>query len=220
MSKRFLKPLLVVLCATVAAFVAFQVHAGGWATITVADLPDHFVAGKATNLTFTVRQHGVRLMDDLTPSLEAVQGQDKATATVTRDRTNYHAQLTLPKPGAWTITMKSSFGTSDVTLPPIEAVAANVAAKPLAQAERGRRLYAAKGCIGCHQHEGSGAKGGFPVAPNLTNKHYGDAYLTQLLADPKKVLASSKNMPNLNLKPQEIAALVAFINAGKKTDTN
>ncbi len=230
MSKRSLRPFqfVFVLLLVVAAFVAINtqagnVHAGGWATITVADLPDHFVAGQPANLSFTVRQHGVKLMDDLTPSLEAVNGQVKTSATITKEGANYHAKLTLPKSGEWTITIKSSFGPNDITLLPMQAVAANTVAKPVAETERGRRLYVAKGCLQCHQHDGAGVNGRFLWATNLTSKHYRDAYLAQVLTAPEKALALTKNsqqMPNLNLKPNEVTALTAFINASKRTETN
>lgn len=224
MSKRFLRffPLVVVLFATVAAFIVINVSAGGWATITVADLPDHFVAGQPINLSFTIRQHGVKLMDNLTPSLEAVKGTEKVVASVTRAGTNYQANFTLPKPGAWAITIKSSFGPNDITLLPMQAIEANRKVNALSDAERGQRLYVAKGCLQCHKNDNAGVNGRFPGATDLTNKHYSGAYLSQVLTDPQKVLAPPKNaqMPNLNLQPHEIAALTAFLKAGKGTQTN
>ncbi len=224
MLKRSLKPfrIVVVLLAAVAAFVGISVRAGGWATITVADLPDHFVAGQTTHLSFTIRQHGVKLMDDLTPSLEAVNGTEKVIASVSREGTNYQAKFTLPKPGAWTITIKSSFGPNDVTLLPMQALAANTQAKALSEAERGQRLFVAKGCLQCHKNDNAGVNGRFPWATDLTSKHYSNAYLAQVLSNPQTALAPPKNerMPNLNLKPNEIAALTAFQNAGKQTAKN
>ena len=229
MSKRSLRPfhLTVLFFIAVATFVAINlhagnVHAGGWATITVADLPDYFVAGQSANLSFTVRQHGVKLMDDLTPSLEAVKGTEKVAASVTRAGTNYHAKFTLPKPGEWTITIKSSFGPNDITLLPMPAIAANSKAKTLSDTERGQRLYVAKGCLQCHKNDHAGVNGRFPWATDLTRKHYSEPYLKQVLTNPEKALPSKDQarMPNLNLKPNEVAALTAFINAGKKTETN
>ncbi len=229
MSKRSLRPFqfAVLFFVAVATYVAINiqagnVHAGGWATITVADLPDHLVAGQPVQLSFTVRQHGVKLMDDLTPTLEAVHGAEKVTASVRRDGTNYHAKFTLPKPGAWAITIKSSFGPNDVSLLPIQAVASNAAVKSLSEAERGRRLYVAKGCLQCHKNDNAGVNGRFPWASDLTSRHYPGNYLAQVLTNPEKALPSKDQarMPNLNLKPQEVAALTAFINAGKKTETD
>ena len=43
---------------------------GGWAVVTVEDLPDYAVAGRAIPLNFTVRQHGVTLLSGLKPTIE------------------------------------------------------------------------------------------------------------------------------------------------------
>jgi hypothetical protein len=229
MSKRSLRPfqLAVLFFVAVATFVAINlragnVHAGGWATITVADLPDYFVAGQSANLSFTVRQHGVKLMDDLTPSLEAVKGAEKVAASVTRAGTTYHAKFTLPKPGEWTITIKSSFGPNDITLLPMPAIAANGQTKKLSDTERGQRLFVAKGCLQCHKHDNAGVNGRFPWATDLTRTHYSETYLTQVLTIPEKVLPpkDQTRMPNLNLKPHEVTALTTFLNASKKTETD
>ena len=47
------------------------VRLGGWAVVTVENPPDYLVAGKATELTFTIRQHGRTLLSDLRPGIEA-----------------------------------------------------------------------------------------------------------------------------------------------------
>jgi mono/diheme cytochrome c family protein len=215
-----LKTSLVILCLLLAAFVASAVQAGGWAVITVEELPNHLVAGQPVYLTFSVRQHGFHQLTNLTPSVYAVKGQAKATATITKEGTTYRAKLTVPQPGDWTITIKSSFLNSDITLLPITALKSESESIPTySQSERGRRLYVAKGCVACHQHDGAGSKALYPFAPNLTDKHYNDAHLARLLADPQKEIkyqSSTAKMPNLNLKQQEITALVAFLNAGKK----
>lgn len=225
MLKRFLKPFcgVMVLLAAVASFVGIGVQAGGWATITVAELPDYLVAGQATQLSFTIRQHGVRLMDDLTPSLEAVNGTEKTMASVSREGTNYHAKFTLPKPGLWTITIRSSFGANDVTLLPMQVLAAHQAATAITDSERGRRLFVAKGCLQCHKNDNAGVNGRFPWATDLTNKHYSRDYLTQVLTASEKIIAAQKQlqkMPSLNLNPNEVKALTAFLNGGKRTETD
>lgn len=38
---------------------------GGWAVVTVEDIPEYAVAGRPFDLTFTVRQHGMGLLDKL-----------------------------------------------------------------------------------------------------------------------------------------------------------
>ena len=63
-----LRPLvrLLPLTATLAVLV------GGWAVVTLDDVPDAVVAGKPVTLTFTVRQHGHTLLDNVRPSIDAV----------------------------------------------------------------------------------------------------------------------------------------------------
>ncbi len=42
----------------VAALTAGLVPMGGWAVVTVKDLPEYFVAGQQYTIEFQVRQHG------------------------------------------------------------------------------------------------------------------------------------------------------------------
>jgi mono/diheme cytochrome c family protein len=95
-------------------------------------------------------------------------------------------------------------------------------AKPLSAFERGRRLYIAKGCFGCHEHDGTESRAAHPAVPpalNLANRPYSEEYLTQLLAEPEKVLRLKPDgfhVSNLAIKPNQVASLVAFMNAKKK----
>jgi len=57
----------LILCVMVGA-----AHAGGWAVITLDDLPDHAVAGKPIKLVFVVRQHGRTLLTGLQPRVRAI----------------------------------------------------------------------------------------------------------------------------------------------------
>ena len=57
-----------------AAFFGLGAHYGGWAVTTVENLPDQLVAGTPYNLTFSVKQHGVDLMADLSPYVELKSG--------------------------------------------------------------------------------------------------------------------------------------------------
>jgi cytochrome c oxidase subunit 2 len=94
-----------------------------------------------------------------------------------------------------------------------------------ALATQGEALFAARGCIGCH------AINGYPenkavaqVGPNLT--HFGSrtrvaAFLestpqniSRWLRNPQEVKPGAK-MPNLNLQPDEIAALTAYLQSLK-----
>src|SRR5437667_12229921 len=53
----------------VAALVAGVVTMGGWAVVTVKDLPEYFIAGKQYTIEFQVRQHGRTLLSGLRPQL-------------------------------------------------------------------------------------------------------------------------------------------------------
>src|SRR5260370_1060021 len=72
---------LVLLAAIAALF-------GGWAVITVEDLPDYLVAGQPVSLTFTVRQHGVRPLEAVAPTVEARSGAGRSTGPSRRPSWN------------------------------------------------------------------------------------------------------------------------------------
>jgi mono/diheme cytochrome c family protein len=187
---------------------------GGWAVTTVEDLPDYAVAGQPLALDFTVRQHGHRPIGGLTPRVEALGRRNMTAHGVARGVSTsgrYSATITLPQAGDWIITIHSGFGNSRTTLMPLKAIAPSSPAPPsLGEADRGRRLFAAKGCFTCHVEMRAG--------PELFGKRHTKQYVTQVLADPGRVFADRQGalqMPNLNLKPREIAALAAYLSADK-----
>lgn len=189
---------------------------GGWAAITVEDLPDYGVARQPLNLTFTVRQHGVTRLSNLEPRVEArASGVTTAAVAVAGSEAGqYTARLVLPQAGEWTITIHSGFGNSNVRLLPLAVIEPGAAApRALADAERGRRLFVAKGCVACHLHRDVSGSGLVAVGPELTSRPLAPEYLQRFLADPSIVAAPSGSvqMPNLNLKQPEIAALIAFL---------
>ena len=203
-------------------------HAGGWAAITVDDLPDHVVAGEAVALSYVVRQHGVTRIGGLDGAITARAGDREAKGSVRagREEGTYVASLTLPQPGDWTITIHSGFGPSRVTLLPIQAVARGARALPaLAERERGRRLFVAKGCVTCHVHREANTASVVAAGPELTRARYPADYLARFLADPTIPTAASSprpgkdRMPDLELEPREIASIVAFINGTTQVST-
>lgn len=191
---------------------------GGWAAITVEDLPDYGVVRRPLNLTFTVRQHGVSKLKNLEPRVEArVSGATAAAvAEPGKEEGTYTARLVLPQAGDWTITIHSGFGNSRVTLVPMEVIEpAAPAPAALPAVERGRRLFAAKGCVTCHLHRELSGSGVVAVGAELTGRRWAPEYLQRFLADPS-ITGNSNRMPNLNLKQPEIAALIAFLNNGAR----
>lgn len=190
---------------------------GGWASVTLEDVPDYLVAGQPVTLNYSVRQHGEEPLTGLTGSIEATAGNLSATAKVSAGTKpgRYTATLTLPQPGEWTITISSGFGGQRVTLMPIRAIAAGAQAPVLSDADRGQRLFVGKGCVTCHTHRSVVNERGGKAGPDLSERRFAADYLAGFLADPAKTLrarGSTKFMPNLELKAREIAALVAFIN--------
>jgi mono/diheme cytochrome c family protein len=207
------------------AVLPATITAGGWAVITVEDLPDAVVAGKAIPLTFSVRQHGKTLIDGLQPGVQAILGNATvvAGATPAGSPGRYAALLVLPRPGNWTITINSGFGQSRVTLLPLPVLPSGSPAGPAAGArasvDRGRRLFVAKGCVTCHQDDPGSDNVSLAVGPRLVPQKYQAGFLARVLADPAATLPPSQqpvgSMPNLGLRPPEIESLVAFINAAR-----
>ncbi len=191
---------------------------GGWAAITVEDLPDYGVVRQPLNLTFTVRQHGVTRLSNLEPRVEArARGVTAAAVAEPGSQAGeYNARLVLPQAGEWTVTIQSGFGSSRVTLLPMQVIEPT-AQPPLAltAAERGRRLFVAKGCVACHMHREVSGSGVVAVGPELTGRRLGSEYLQRFLADPS-ITGNGNRMPNLNLKQPEIAALIAFLNTERQ----
>jgi mono/diheme cytochrome c family protein len=209
---------VVAALATVAA-----IRFGGWAVVSVESVPDYLLVGTSTELTFTVRQHGMNRLDDLSPTIVAKSGSREVTARATRlPNARYRADLVVPTAGDWRVVINTGFGRSRGNLLPIKALAtAPASAVVVADADRGRMLFAAKGCITCHVHDGVDARGeASDAGPDLTNKRFAASYLAQYLADPSIKPANTPNgprMPNPELKPGDISLLVAFINSERKT---
>jgi hypothetical protein len=188
-------------------------HAGGWAVITVDELPDSIQAGKPVELSFMVRQHGFTLLDSLRPSISASYGRLDATGTVrpTDQRGRYRASFTIPSPGEWSITIRSGFGNSNVTLLPIPVIAHGESlTRPASDTDRGRRLFVAKGCVTCHEQ--------IEVGPRLAGKRFDATYIARFLASPPSTPSQPgrSTMPNLALETREIAVLVSYLNSDRQ----
>ena len=194
---------------------AIPAFTGGWAVTTVEHLPDYAVAGRPLTLTFTVRQHGTHPLPGLKPRIESVSGDERRTydaAPAGASSGRYAGTVILPRAGNWTITIHSGFGNSRTTLVPLPAITpGSPAPRSLAEGERGRRLFTAKGCVTCHVET--------KVGPTLSGRLFTKEYVSQVLADPRGAFAGrpgAAQMPNLNLGPSEIAALAAYLSAEKR----
>jgi hypothetical protein len=214
------------------ALPAFAFAAGGWAITTVEDLPEYFVVDKPTDVTFTVRQHGTSLASGLAPVVKVKSGLTSMTvpATAGEGPGEYVARITVPRAGDWKLTIKTPFTRpsfpllpgpvlSEPELLPIRAIDARAPRPaPMPAADRGKALFVAKGCVDCHVHARAERPSAYAAAPELTTRTYPAAFLTKLLDDPPAARPGGfVRMPDLGLRPDEISALVAFINAPAKS---
>ena len=207
-----------VVISTVAA-----VRFGGWAVVTVEKVPDHWTVGKPLQLAFQVRQHGTHHMEGLHPVVQATSGSRTIKAVTWEFRedgvTGYRARLNFPQSGDWQVTINSGFGKSRAVLLPwrvVDSTAPALADFP--EAERGRRLFAAKGCVTCHVHKAVDVEGELQrFGPDLTTRRFPADYLAKFLANPsiKPTAAGMMQMPDPQLRDKDIAPLVAFINSDR-----
>ncbi len=73
---------------------------------------------------------------------------------------------------------------------------------------RGRQVYVAQGCYGCHTLEGAGT----PIAPDLSQIGHKDTrgQLEAWLRDPA-MQQPTAHMPKIQLREDEVQALAAFL---------
>lgn len=143
----------------------------------------------------------------------------------------YRGRITFPNPGTWQVTIHSGFGKSKAVLIPWQVVdsvttvrgtvedhLARIGVAAFTEAERGRRMFAAKGCVTCHVHNDVGISGDLrDFGPDLTAKRFSSAYLAKFLEDPSiKPPSNGKQMPNPGLREKDIAPLIAFINSERR----
>jgi hypothetical protein len=191
----------MLLLATTAAYSA----SGGWAVVKVSKIPDAWVAGKPLQLSWQVRQHGIRPMgpeDQLHPKLEARSGsrvvRGTAAAYTEEGWKGFRGTIVFPTTGEWQVTINSGFGDARAVLVPwrvvdsvrtirgtVEEHLAPLGVARFSEVERGRRLFVSQGCVTCHVHgsvEISGQMSTF--GPELTDRRLSADYLAKFLANP------------------------------------
>ena len=189
---------------------------GGWAVVTIENPPERLTVGMPYTFEYSVRQHGKELLSDLQGRIEARAGSKVVTADARPVSVGrYSAVLTVPSAGSWTITVNSGFGKSMTVMKPIAAAAQGAPVVAMSEPERGEHLFNAKGCVTCHVD--------MKVIPvDVRTNKYDEKFVKQLLADPAAMPKRHKagvEMPNLSLKPGEIAALAAYLSGPNSTGT-
>lgn len=217
--------MLVLARTLIAALLAL----GGWAVVTVKDLPEYFVAGQQYTIEFQVRQHGRNLLGDLRPQLVVsgsdrrlgglIGGKDQTTiAAVARSpEGTYAATFTAPASERVFLTIRSGFGNNELRLYPQPVVAAGTSRPAMSAMDRGQILFVAKGCNSCHASVdlvNRPANDVVTVGPALDGRRLGGArdYVIQKMKNP-----ASQAMPDLGLSDAEVAALAAFLTGGTVT---
>lgn len=94
---------------------------GGWATVTVEDLPAQICAGQPVRFVFVVKQHGKTPLDGLKPTVEFNSGGavSKVAATPGKSKGQYVAEVSFPTAGKWNVTIQSGFGESKLVMKPV-----------------------------------------------------------------------------------------------------
>jgi cytochrome c2 len=80
-------------------------------------------------------------------------------------------------------------------------------------AAQGALLFRAKGCMTCHHHDAVDGSGSIAIGPDLSQYKADPAFLRRWLADPASLRPETR-MPNLELSPDDIEALIAFLESG------
>jgi mono/diheme cytochrome c family protein len=194
---------------------------GGWAVVTVKDLPEYFVAGQRYTIEFQVRQHGKTLLNGLEPRLVVTSserrlggllgGKDETTipAVARSAEGTYAVTFTAPAAERVFLMIKSGFGNSELRLYPQPVVAAGASRPAMAAAERGQVLFVAKGCNACHANVDLLNRPGnqqIAVGPELGGRWLARQYVIQKLKN-----SASELMPDLGLSDAEAAAIAAFL---------
>ena len=113
---------------------------GGWAVVTVRDLPEYLVAGQQYTIEFQVRQHGRTLLSGLRPELVVTSGSARGVVIPAAARSapgTYAVTFTAPASGPATLTIRSGFGNNQLTLYPLAVVAGGGSKPALSVADRG-----------------------------------------------------------------------------------
>ena len=213
----------------VSVFVAGLTAMGGWAVVTVQDLPEYFVAGRPYTIEFRIRQHGRHLLNNLEPELIVSTSaprmggllgganEQRIPAKARSTEGTYAATFTAPATGPLYLTIKSSFGASNLRLYPAPVIAAGATAPTVSLVDRGRALFVAKGCNACHTNadlvdrpDNQQIKAG----PELGGHRLAREYVIQKVKNP-----ASENMPDLGLTDAEVAAIATFLAGERSTAT-
>ena len=114
----------IVLALFLSVVLVIPAFAGGWAVITLDELPTGVVAGEPLDIGFTVFQHGKTPMDGLDPTITATLSKSETFVVYAEPdgkAGHYVATLTFPAEGNWTWSIKAF--TMDQAMPELSVSA-------------------------------------------------------------------------------------------------
>ena len=197
-----------------AALVAGVVAMGGWAVVTVKDLPEYLVAGQQYTIEFQVRQHGRTLLSGLRPQLviNSPGAREIVLPAVARAAEGTYAVTFTAPPAAGDVrfTIRSGFMNNELRLYPQPVIAAGTSRPAMAARDRGQMLFVAKGCNTCHSNIDLADRPDnqlVTVGPELGGRHLAREYVIQKVKTP-----ASEKMPDLGLTDVEANAIAALLN--------
>ncbi|MDX1378458.1 MAG: hypothetical protein R3307_06395, partial [Anaerolineales bacterium] len=118
--------------------IAVPVFAGGWAIITLDELPTDVVAGEPLAVGFTVLQHGETPMTGLNPTISAsIYQKAKFVADAKPDGKpgHYTATLTFPTEGNWEWSIQAFTMNQKMPTLNVAAAPAKVKSQPVVKSE-------------------------------------------------------------------------------------
>ena len=130
MISKFRISLVLALLLTLA--IAVPVYAGGWAVITLDELPTGVIAGELFTVGFTVLQHGITPMTDLDPTILAVSPDGEKFIVLAKPE-GKPGHLTFPTKGKWNWTIQAF--TMEQKMPVLSVAAPSIASAPGIKAE-------------------------------------------------------------------------------------
>ncbi len=122
----------LVLAILFAFALAVPAFAGGWAVITLDELPAGVIAGDPFTVGFTVLQHGKTPLTDLDPVIIARSGKEKVTVFAKEHGKpgHYEVDITLPSAGEWEWTIQAFTMEQKMPMLSVAAPAVAVASAP------------------------------------------------------------------------------------------
>ena len=110
-------------------------RAGGWALVTLDELPQQVSVEQPLVIGFMVRQHGWTPVSDYKPQVTAFHTETGQTVTATAQSAgrqgHYEATLTLPQPGQWSWSIDLGYGLKQ-GMPPLKVEKDRFETQPVA----------------------------------------------------------------------------------------